>query len=668
MLISYEWLRDYVEITESPADVAAVLTRIGLAVEALHGAGDDAVLDVEVTTNRPDCLGHIGVAREFAVATGRPLSLPDDSLDEDGEDVSDLASLSVESPRLCPRYTAGVIRGVRLAESPDWLKRRLSLVGLRPINNIVDITNFVLCEYSQPLHSFDLDLVSKHRVIVRESRDNELIVLLDGSEVRLGRGACVIADPVEAIALAGIMGGANSEINSSTSDVLMESASFDPVSIRRTARALGLSTEASYRFERGVDPVAVRTASRRALHLIRKLAGGSVARGMLDSCPDPFAPAEVVLAAADVSRLLGMDVPPGDVQAVVSGLGCSVSPAGEGSWKILNPSWRPDLTRPADYVEEVVRILGFDRVPATVGLRVSVVRRSPRERVESAFARFLPAAGFNQVLTDSFLTENEDSSLLPWGSPAPIRVLNPVRDGQDVLRRSITPSLLNVCRHNLNRGIDVVRIFESGPVYLRSGNPLPDEAAVLGVLSTEGLREVKGAVQGLFDFLRAPAPAWKKSDVPGLARGNALVAGSDGRVIGVMGVLSPAVSGAFDLRRPVAVAELRLDALVDRSGDARFAPLDRFPSVTRDVAVVVDESVPWETVDAAVRDSSPPLLAAVRFLETYRGGQTGPGRKSFAFQMVYRSPERTLTDEEVNSAHAAFLDRFLPAVRGTLRA
>ena len=668
MLVSYEWLKDYVDISESPEGLAVLLTRIGLAVENIHGEGNDAVLEVEVTTNRPDCLGHIGVAREIALTTGREFRMPPLDYEETSEDVKSLAKLTVESKDLCPRYTARVIRGVQIKESPEWMKRRLTLVGLRPINNVVDATNYVLYEFSQPLHAFDYELINDHHVVVRRSRDKELMVLLDSRQIHLAEGACVIADPVEAIALAGIMGGANSEINSSTKDVLVESAQFAPKSIRRTARAVGASTDASYRFERGVDPIGVDTASRRAVRLIIETAGGKAVKGVLDSNPKPFKPDRTKVTISGIKRILGMDVDAKKVNCVLQGLGCSVKASGKNAWSVENPSWRPDLTREADYIEEIIRVIGYDEVPARVGLKVFPVKRSPELRAETMVREYLLAAGFNEVLTDSFLTNKEDGIFLPWGAPKPLRVMNPVREGQDVMRRSLTPSLLNTCRHNLNHGTENVSIYEVTRVYLSREGQLPVEEVVVGILSTDGFRVVKGAAEGLFDRLHAPQPVWQAEDFAGLALGESLIARANGATIGVIGAVAPEILQQFDLKKPAAVAEIRLQVLVDGMMEPDFQTPPRFPSIVRDVAVVVDENLRWEAVEKAARDAAPPLLPEIRFIEVYRGKQTGAGKKSFAFTMVYRSPDRTLTDDEVNTAHAAFLGKFLPAVSGALRA
>ncbi|HHN46195.1 MAG TPA: phenylalanine--tRNA ligase subunit beta, partial [Planctomycetes bacterium] len=658
MLVSYEWLKDYVEITETPEELARLLTRIGLSVESIRGSGDDAVLELEVTTNRPDCLGHLGVAREIALATGRKLSPPPLSYEETADPVQSLAKLSVKAKDLCPRYTARVVRGVTICDSPDWMKRRLSLVGLRPINNIVDVTNYVLLEYSQPLHAFDYELITRHHVIVRRARPQERMMLLDGTEARLPEGACVIADAVEPIALAGVMGGANSEINSDTDTVLIESALFNPVSIRRTARALGVSTESSYRFERSVDPVGVDLASRRAVRLILETAGGAAASGVLDTRPKPFKPVKTKLTLAGIRRILGMDVPAEKVEPVLAGLGCSFKKSGKSAWSVANPSWRPDLAREADYIEEAARIIGYDEVPERVALSVSPVTRTPQERAETAIRNFLLGAGFDEVLTDSFLTKREDSVFLTWSSAEPLTVANPVREGQDVLRRSLIPSLLITARHNFNHGAEKLSIFEVGRVYLSRPGEQPEEKIVLALLSTEGLRTVRGAVDGLFAALHAEPFEWRVEAAagPGLSAADTLAARSSGALIAVMGTLPPDAAAAFDVKRPAAVAEIALSAAAERIREPKYTAPARFPAVERDVAVIVDEALPWLAVEQAVRKTAPEMLAGVRFIEVYRGKQAGPGRKSFAFQMIYRSPDRTLTDGEVNAAHQRFLD------------
>lgn len=666
MRISLLWLKDYVDLPESPAEVGDILTRLGLVVDGMEGKGDRTVYELDVTTNRPDCLSHIGVARELACATGRILSLPDLSYTESEPAVEDTASVKVEAPDLCPRYTARGVKGVTIAEAPDWMKERLELAGLRPINNVVDCTNFVLLEYGQPLHAFDLELVTGNTIIVRRAKEGEPMVLLDGATHKMSADTLVIADPREPIALAGVMGGANTEINSQTKDVLLESALFQNTSVRRTARALGVSTESSYRFERGVDPVGVDLASRRAVKLIIETGGGTAMEGVIDSNPAAFSPLEISLPMEEVERVLGMGVTVNEAESILIALGLQVVTSSPTTLTVTPPSWRPDLSRPIDLIEEIARIKGYGSIPSEVGLRVMPVRKTPADRLNELTGATFLSAGFEEVITDSFISEAEKGF---FSTGKGLRVTNPVRKGQDLLRCSLVPSLLQVLSRARRNEVEEARVFESGIVYLPlEEGALPEERRMLAAADLSGVESIKGAVEALSDYLSQGALEWKEEESTGFSNDAALALYVNGERHGVLGIIDEKAAALYELPDGAAAFECRISALEDAFEEPHFSPLRRFPSVERDVALVVPEDTSWLQVERAIRRHAPPEQEGFRFVETYRGGQIGPGKKSFLIQMTYRHPERTLTDEEVNSLHQAFVEALLEQTGGSIRA
>lgn len=667
MRVSLLWLKDYVELPEPPEEVAALLTRLGLVVDAVEGEGDDCVFEVDVTTNRPDCLSHIGIARELACATGRPLAFPGlDYPEADGEPVGEVAKVEVEAPDLCPRYTVRVVKGLRIGESPDWMKKRLELAGLRPINNVVDVTNFVLLEFGQPLHAFDLELVTDNTIIVRRGRPDEPVVLLDGTTHKLNEDTIVIADPREAVALGGVMGGGNTEINSQTVDVLLESALFERTCIRRTARRLGCPTESSYRFERGVDPVGVDLASRRAIKLILETAGGKALKGVVDSNPDVFEAVEIDLAMEEVKRVLGVEVQAGEATGILERLGLEITGETPAAVVVKAPSWRGDLYRPVDLIEEIARVRGYDSIPTEVGLKVMPVEKKRPDRLLGLVRETFLAAGYDEVVTDSFISAAERGF---FAQGEALKVTNPVRQGQDLLRTGLVPSLLAVVSRSRSAGIEGAKVFECGTVYVPvRPDALPDERRILAAADSGGLASLRGTFDAILEGMGTGAFEWRLEEVSGCETGQSLALYRGDSREGILGIASGEVARFYDLPEGTAVLECRLQALIDSYNESRFEGLPRFPSVERDVAVVVAGDQAWLTVGKAIEKHAPAELEGFRFVEVYRGEQVERGRKSFLFAMTYRHPERTLTDEEVNAVHQRFLDGFLKEVKGTLRA
>lgn len=646
MRISLNWLSEYVDAAGfSVAGLEELFTCIGLNCDGVEERGDDVVFDLDVTSNRPDLLGHLGVARELAAAAGLEFRPPKIRLPGGNGRVEDLTSVEVLCPDLCPRYTARVIRDVKIGPSPDWLVRALQSVGMRSVNNVVDVTNYVLMEYSQPLHSFDYDKLAGRRIVVRRARKGETLVSIDGTVCELNDTMCVIADAEKPVAIAGVMGGQNTEVTAETRNVLLESAQFDPLTTRRTSRALGIFSESNYRFERGVDPQAVEEASRRACALICELAGGSPAEGMVDLWFHPYQAPEVALRPERTNRLLGIDVPAERQEEILRRLG--LAPRREGG-KILCtiPSYRADLQREVDLIEEIARLHGYDKIPAGTRVAHRVIPLGETERIRRLVMNTLAAAGYSEAITFSFV-EVEEASLFGW--PEPVRVDARVRRTHNALRPTLLPSLLRAVKTNQDAGNADVSLFELAAVF--PPNPaggLPAEHIELGLVSTEGQRDVRGALEAV---VRRLAPDGKLSVEPG----------SDGmdqillhdQPIGWIGTISPgrtpAISRYYGLERSVGVAAVRFEALAKHARLVRLAqPLPKYPPVRRDLSLIVEESVSWKQLISALADVPQPLRVEERYVTTYRGKPIPPGKKSVTISLEYRWSDGTLTNEQVD--------------------
>ena len=673
MKVSLNWLTDYVDVSALPvSELAELFTRIGLCTEEVIETDTDVVFDLEVTSNRPDCLGHIGVARELAAATGLELSLPDlAGVPQGPPPASELTDVQVLAPELCPRYTARVIRGVRVGPSPRWMVERLEAVGLRSINNVVDATNFVLLEYSQPLHAFDYDLLAEHRIVVRRAGDGEELVSIDGTRCVLNSGMLVIADAAGPVALAGIMGGLSSEINDKTVNVLIESARFDPLVTRTTSRALSIMTESSYRFERGVDPVAVETASLRACQLILETAGGELAEGVVDIWAQPYRAPKVVMRTGRCRALLGLDVDDQRQLEVLARLGLSPSLAG-GEITCLIPAHRPDLAREVDLIEEVARVHGYEKIPIHERVCHRVAPPDRTERLRAGVRDVLSAAGFDEAITFSFV---DDPEAALWGFEAGVRVDPTSRRTNNLLRPTVLPSLLRACRTNQDAGNAEVSLYELAAVFrLPAGGMaeggLPDERVELGMVTQRQLPYLRGVLEAIVE--RATSGAELEvvpAEVAGLAEGASAELRLDGQVVGLMGLVAPAVLDYYDLERPYAAAALRFDALEARAGAAKvYRPLPKFPAIRRDLSLVVDEGLSWGQIAGAVGSVHQPAREGFRYVTTYRGKPLPAGKKSVTISLTYRSGEGTLRREQVDQMVAELVEALGRRLGAALRA
>ena len=628
---------------------------------------DDVVFELEITPNRPDCLSLIGVAREIRAETGNPLKLPTVDLQESGINIRDLTSVTIGAPDLCPRYAARVIQGVKVTESPAWLQQRLESVGIGVINNIVDATNFVLMEYGQPLHAFDYHKLAENRIVVRRARDNEQIRTLDEVERELTSDMLVIADAEKPVALAGIMGGYDSEITETTCDFLLESAYFNPLSIRATAKALGISTEASYRFERGADPGAVLAALDRAAQLIAELTGGTICDGIVDVYPGQQSLTEIQLRPERVNFVLGTTIETAEMVQILDRLGFDVDITGK-VYQVVVPTFRSDVTREIDLIEEIARVYGYDNIPTTLPKGdIPVPAPTPKTEARRRIKHFLLAAGMMEAVNYSFCDPNcFDKIRLNVDDPLrnTLQLRNPLSPEMSVLRTTLTPGLLENAQHNRNHQIDTIALFEIGGVFVHDGEEKEPER-VTGVLAGqigEGVYsdpyrhpdffDIKGLVEGMLEVCGVVDWTLQKTDAPTFHPGrNAEVLLGDRR-IGVFGEVHPEVLENYDLPYKAYLFEFDLEGLADAATFAkRFEPISIYPKVARDLAIVVDKETLSDMPTGLIYTTGGDSVDSVRLFDVYEGEQVPEGKKSLAYTITYHSATETLTDKAVNALH-----------------
>jgi phenylalanyl-tRNA synthetase beta chain len=648
--------------------------------KALHL--EDVLLEVNVTPNRPDCLSHVGIAREVAALLGTRVRMPAPRLAEGGPPAADGVRVRIESPERCARYAARVIEGVRIGPAPLWLARRLESCGVRSISNVVDATNYVLLELGHPLHAFDLDKVAGHEIVVRTPRPGEKLVTLDGKERALAPEDLVIADRERASALAGVMGGGDSEISGATARVLLESAWFDPGSIRRTSRRHGLKSEASHRFERGADPGMVIPAVDRCAALIAELAGGTVRPGVVDAVARQVRAPEVRLRWNRPAEILGMDVPREDVRRILGALSFEERASDAEGAIYQVPSWRADVSIEEDLVEEIVRTKGYDAIPETLPANaVGAPADSPEAQAISRARTALEATGFGEAVNFSFVSARE---LEPFQRPVVtgdgkgralgVALKNPISAELSVMRTTLVPSLLKNVAHNRRQRVEDARLYEIASVYYPGPDPKDrpssESVEIAGVIAGRrsppgwaaaaepaDFSDAKAAVVAVLEALGVEARWQPRGEAWLHPRTSARVLAAEGDdVLGEVGELHPRTAAAFELPRGVLAFRLSLDALLRRMTLVpQYRPIPRLPAVLRDLAVVVDDAVPAAAVEALVRDE--PLVDSVTLFDVYRGAPLPAGKKNLAFAIAYRAPDRTLTDAEADAAHARIVER-----------
>jgi phenylalanyl-tRNA synthetase beta chain len=670
MIVSWNWLTQYVRLDMPVETLTERLALTGLNHESTSEVGGDLAIDLEVTSNRPDCLGHLGIAREVAVVFGRTMTEPDPRPGESGPPVASRTAVAIEAPDLCPRFTARVVTGVKVGESPWWLRKRLETIGVRPISNIVDITNYVLFECGQPLHAYDLDRLAGPRLIVRRASAGETLAAINNKVYELSPEMLVIADAERPVGLAGVMGGLDTEISPATANVLIEAALFDAMSIRQTARALGLHSPSSHRFERPMDPERTEWASRRCAELVLELAGGTLHPGVIDvGGPRPERPV-VTLRFARIPRVLGIDVPHDRVLAILDALGLERLEASEEGASYRPPSWRSDLEREIDLIEEVARVFGYEHIPEDRPVPLASAPRAPRERVEDEIRHALTACGFDEAVTFSLVSDELAAPLLPGPAEPPLRVEHSSRRRENALRQSLVPSLLAARRHNEAHGNADADLFEIANVYRpHAGRPLPDEPTHLALVAGRDYLGLKGVVEALLGRLHADGdleahPISVSTFAPG--RAAELLLG--GTHLGFLGEVDRGWLDAMELRGACAAAELELDVLLARADLVpRHHPLPLFPAVLRDLSLVVPRTLAWSDLATTVRHAAGRLLEMVSFLGTFEGGNIPEGKQSLHFGLRFRHPERTLTGDEVDRAVVAIIDACATRFEATLR-
>ncbi len=678
MRVVLSWLREYVEIEESPKDLAHALTMAGMAVDAVEEHGGETVFDLDITSNRPDAMNHLGIAREIAAIYGHALRAPKIELTESAAPADAAASVEIVDSDLCPRYVGRVLKNVVIAPSPDWMRRRLELCGVRSINNIADLTNYVLLEIGQPTHAFDLDKLRESKIIVRRALEGETLVTLDGEKRELSPDCLAICDASVPVALAGIMGGADSEIGADTRNVLIEAAWFQPGSIRNTSRKFKMRTEASHRFERGADWSAAPWAADRIAGLLCQAGSGEVLRGRIDCFPAPALRPTIRLRRASIEKHLGIAIDDAEVTAILDALGFAPRPTEEG-WASDAPSRRLDVEREIDLIEEIARIHGFERFPSTLPPIGAAAAPPPYEKEEARARSVAQSLGYDETIGYSFISSDEAAR---FGGGGAVTLRNPLSESWDVMRNSAAPTMLRALERNFNRGETSVKLAEFGRLYekIDSGYREPRilTLGAAGQVRPDALDE-PGRDYSFFDFkadvetvLHSFDAARLEFETKGLPayyrKGHAAAALSDGVALAFLGELDPAAAAGRKIKRRVFLAEIFLDLLYKLGLRApRRSALPKVPAVSRDLSLLAPESVLFSEIGRAVGPM--PYLTQLQPVEIFRGKNVPPGKYSLLLRISWQKLDESLTDDEVNAFTEqvrACLERKLGIVRRDL--
>jgi phenylalanyl-tRNA synthetase beta chain len=662
MKISVEWLKEYVEISESPAGLKADLSMKGLLVEDIAESGGTPVLDIEITSNRPDCLSHIGIAREIAAIYDRRLKMP--PVEENLSIENDAIPFGIEiaDPELCPRYVGLVMDGVKVGASPEWMQKRLEAAGMRPLNNVVDITNYVLLEMGHPLHAFDFDVLRGGKIVVRRSAPGAPFKTLDGVERKLDGDMLMINDGEGPVAIAGVMGGLDSEIAAGTTRVLLEAAYFQPASIRRTARRLGLSTEASYRFERGADWDNLVQSIARACLLIKQLAGGRVAGGLKDIYPAPKEPVRIELDRRRAGKLLGVELTDDFIETTLGRLGFALKKSGEGNWMVSCPTFRADMELEADLIEELARFYGYDNIPATFPPAMSAGMRSPVYELENAIRDALCVYGHSEAVNLSFAVEADHVDFPPLAGER-IAVRNPLTEDTRYMRTTLAAGLTRTAKRNFNFSRHNVRLFEIGKTYFPGDGNAPSERNTLGILGTGGFFDsnwlnaepaytfyhLKGLIEGLLQRLRIGNYVIEPlRGVVWLSPEDAACIRIGGEIAGVFGTLSPALEEKYKLRQPVRLAEIDLEKIASHAfAGVAYERLPKLPAAERDLSVIVGRDIAFQAIRNGIEGLRIAEIAGIRLIDVYEGEKIPEGKVSLTLKLTFLDREKTLTIERI---------------------
>jgi len=660
MLVSWEWLSDYVKLEAPLEQVVDKWALSGLNHESTEWVEGVPVIDLEVTSNRADCLGHIGVAREASVLFSKPLTIPRPEFVEDSHKASSIVSVENQFEDACSRYTARVIRGVKVGPSPEWFAKRLRSIGVKPINNVVDVTNYVMMEIGQPLHAFDLSRVSGGKIFVRRAVEKEAFVAIDHRTYALDSQMVVIADAKGPLALGGVMGGLESEVSESTVDLLIEAASFAPMSIRRAARKLKLHSPSSYRFERRIDPNGLDWASRRCCQLIQQLAGGVILEGMVDSRQEVVRGASVSLRRARVRQVLGIEVPWEQSKRILEQLGCEVTAATDTELNLVAPTYRQDLTREADLIEEIVRVVGYDAIPEDAMVPMVSSARRPKDIMMGTLRAVACASGFDETLNPSLIGKGATDRISPWCEQDPLATSVPLLEGAAVLRRSLIPSLIAARLHNQSQSIRDVRLFETANVYLPQGEGLPKEQLNFGCIAESDPRLVRGVFEECLGRIwgsGVEAIDERVVEFDFMERGTGIAWYVDGAMLAWVGSLSKAIAQSSKIDGAVAIGELDLDMLLSRAVLVpRLRVLSPYPAILRDLNFIVDEGVQWQGLRRTIEGAAGKLCKEVVFREIYRDTKKdGAGKKRILLTLTIQSDEETLRSEQADALVASVI-------------
>jgi phenylalanyl-tRNA synthetase beta chain len=685
MKVSLNWLQEFVTLPDRirSGEIAELKERfpmLGLGVESIHTSGvpdglKDLIFDLEVTTNRPDCLSHLGVARDLAASFGSPLRSPTFKVSEVSKLAREAISIEIAEPVGCARFCGRVIENVRIGPSPDWMALLLEAVGVRSINNVADVTNYVLMELGQPMHAYDLERLAGPKIIVRRALAQERLRTLDGVDRTLGADDLVIADAERAVGLAGVMGGEDSEISDRTRAVMLEAAWFEPVGVRRTAKRHGLHTEASHRFERGADIEMAPVAIDRAAGLIVELAGGQVLKGVIDVYPGRHERPPIALQSSEIRRILGAEISESEVSRILRSLGFEVERTFDGSWSVTTPSYRVDVSREIDLIEEIARLHGYARLPVRVRPAPPLWPRDFLREKEHVLTAALTGLGYREIIAPSMVDPEENAR---FTTEEAVRLLNPLTHDASAMRSTAVPGMLRALRWNLDRGQNDLRFFEFGKIYTtstRTDEGLPAERRVLTLGASGAARppkvdektrefdffDLKGDLEVLFasfdvaglDFAGAGCSYHEMGLGAGFVMGNIDLAR--------FGQLSHEVAREYKLRQPVFIAEIDLDRLLSYPlRRFAFRPFSKFPAVERDLSLVVPAAVSYRQIEEALGDLRIEELQEFRAVDRFEGGTLPPGHYSLLLRINLQSRERTLTSEEVDAVSHKMIEALRP--------
>ena len=661
------------------------LTMAGLEITSITDIDGDHIMEIEVTPNRPDCLSVLGIARELSAASGIAIKLPDSVKKNFMKKGSARGGVKIEiaDKSACPRYVGCIMKNVKVEPSPKWLAERLNAMGVRSVNNVVDITNYALFELGQPLHAFDLDKLKGKRIVVRRARKGESIVTIDGINRVLSPNILVIADEARPIAAAGIMGGKDTEITSKTSNILIESACFEQVVIRKACRELGLASESSYRFERGVDQGMIFASSVRAQELVKEIAGGKTAGGMSDIGPGIEKEKEITLSLDDVARILGIDISPERIKDIFKRL--NLGPIKKkDKISVTVPSYRRDLNRDIDLIEEIARFYGYDKVPPRLPSFTPQKTYQLEKRttsLENEIRKILCGAGLNEIMTYS-LTSRDSIEYLGISPENLVSLRNPMSSQQEIMRPSLLSELMGVLNWNLNRKNTLLQLFELNKVYImnkESGQADEIMHLSIGICGNKpgnwkekprdlDFFDLKGIIEILMDSLGAAGYRVEKTEHPSLKENMSIAINAGGRVCGAFGEVKEDVARKFDIKRKVYLAEISLDALLGCANLKKtFRPLPKYPSVKRDIAILLDDTINASGIYDVIKEEARQLVKSVEVFDLYKGRQIQEGKKSLAYTIQYRSDERTLNDKEVNDIHKKVQDALIKRLGAQIR-